>query len=83
MKFDRFLDELQDLLAAFACDDAPRKIRHVGSETDWAFLYDDHVAHMSTYFLKPACFNALLSVPGGTSTLGLPETVTVPGLTGW
>jgi hypothetical protein len=30
-------------------------------------------------FLSPACFKALFSVPGGTSMLGLPGTVTVPG----
>jgi hypothetical protein len=32
--------------------------------------------------LRPACFSALLSVPGGTSTLGFPATVTVPGFVG-
>ena len=31
------------------------------------------------HFLSPACFSALLSVPGGMSTLGFPATVTVPG----
>ena len=30
-------------------------------------------------FLSPACFMALFNVPGGTSMLGFPATVTVPG----
>lgn len=82
MKLDRFMNELQDLFAALSRSYAPRDIRHISPEAGRAFLYNDHVAHGITYFFKPACFNALLSVLGGMSTLGLPETVTVPGLVG-
>jgi len=35
------------------------------------------------HYLSPACFRTLISVPGGTSTLGFPATVTVPDLMGW
>jgi hypothetical protein len=31
---------------------------------------------------KPACFSTLFSVPGGTSTLSFPATVTVPRFDG-
>jgi hypothetical protein len=38
--------------------------------------------HGLAHFLSPACFSALLRVPGGMSTLGFPATVTVPGFVG-
>jgi hypothetical protein len=34
-------------------------------------------------YLRPACFRVLIKVPVGTSVLGFPATVTVPGLNGW
>jgi hypothetical protein len=44
-------------------------------------LFDDNqVLHARPQFFKPACFRMLLKVPGGTSMLGLPATVTVPAL---
>lgn len=82
MKLDGLLDKMQDLFAAFSRGNAAGKIRDISPKARWAFLYDDHVAHNTTYFFRPACFRALLSVPCGTSMLGLPETVTVPGLVG-
>src|SRR5579883_3185240 len=34
----------------------------------------------STYFLRPDCLRILFNVPGAKSSLGLPGTVTRPGL---
>src|SRR2546422_3010020 len=57
----------------------------MGSPTRLASLNDHHVAHHRHphfSFLRPACFSMAFNVPGGTSRLGLPATVTVPGLLG-
>jgi hypothetical protein len=49
----------------------------------WAFFDYNQIAHFGrSYFLRPACFRTLFSVPGGTSMLGFPATVTVPDLCG-
>jgi hypothetical protein len=41
MKFDGFLDELQNFFAGFARGDTARKVRNIGPEAGGAFL-DDH-----------------------------------------
>src|SRR5437667_3564068 len=41
-----------------------------------------HHRHPHFSFLRPACLSMAFNVPGGTSRLGLPATVTVPGLLG-
>lgn len=82
VKLDRFTNELQHFFARFGRSDAAWKIRHVSSEGALAFLDYDHVLHGLPHFLSPACLRALLKVPGGISTLGLPATVTVPGFVG-
>src|SRR3990170_2899207 len=55
------------------------------SPTGLSPLDDHHVTrHCHPYFSfeRPACFSMAFNVPGGTSRLGLPATVTVPGLLG-
>ena len=37
---------------------------------------------MYSCYLRSACFSILFNVPGGTSTLGFPAIVTVPGIRG-
>src|SRR5262249_61017757 len=39
-----------------------------------------HHRHLYFSLLRPACFSMAFKVPGGISRLGLPATVTVPGL---
>src|SRR5713101_6404477 len=53
------------------------------SPTRLPSLDDHHVPHSRPpHFsrLSPACFSMAFKVPGGTSKLGFPATVTVPGL---
>ncbi len=82
MELNGFLDERKNLLLGLARCDAPRKVRHISAIAAWSLFNHNHVTHKLTPYSSPACFNALLSVPGGTSTLGLPATVTVPGFEG-
>ena len=80
MKLNRLTDEFHYFFTRFASSYAPRKIRHICTERVFTFFDDDHIIHVTPHFLRPACLRALLSVPIGTSTLSLPDTVTVPGL---
>ncbi len=52
MKLDSLTNELQHLLTALTRGDATWKIWHVGHETGWAFLCNDHVAHVNTKSLR-------------------------------
>ena len=84
MKLDSFTDEHQGFIFGLSRRDAAWEIRNVRTKRRGSFFDDYEVAHfISSYFLSPACFSALLSVPGGISMLGFPATVTVPGLLGW
>src|SRR5262245_56945246 len=83
MKLDGFADQPQNFLSPFPHCHASRQIRGVGSPARLAALDDHHVAHHRHHdlsLLRPACFSMAFKVPGGTSKLGLPATVTVPGL---
>jgi len=82
VKFDGFLNKLQYLLLGFPNCDASWEIRGVCPIAAWTLLDNNHISHDETSYFRPACFRTLLSVPGGTSTLGFPETVTVPELDG-
>src|SRR5438067_1008025 len=62
---------------------APRQVGHVGTVVRLALLNDDGIPHSSVSPFSAACFRMLLSVPGLTSSDGLPGTVTVPDLVGW
>lgn len=79
VELDRFVDERRQFLTRFAGGDAARQVRHVGSKTRRALLYHYQILHVRPHFFRPACLRMLPNVPGGTSTLGLPDTVTVPG----
>jgi len=84
MKLNGLADQRKRLYLRFAGGNASRKVGHICPEGCGAFLDYDEIAHFpASYFFSPACFNALLSVPGGTSMPGFPATVTVPGLLGW
>lgn len=80
MELDGFLDEAFHLCSCGSDRNTTGKIGYVCAETRRAALNDDKILHGKPHFFKPACFRMLASVPGGTSTLGLPATVTVPGL---
>jgi len=77
-------NEHKHLLFRFPRGDAARKVRNMGSVGGRAFFNDDEVSHRDhSCFFRPACFSALLNVPGGISILGFPDTVTVPVFVGW
>jgi len=80
MKLDGFLNQCRYFFPRIGGRDATRKIGHIRTKAAGALFDDYQVLHVRPHFFKPACFRMLLKVPGGTSTLGLPATVTVPGL---
>ncbi len=84
MELDGFTDERKNFLSSFPGSDTTRKIRHVSTVGGRASLNNYEVCiGIHSCFFRPACFRALFSVPGGISTLGFPETVTVPFFVGW
>ena len=79
VELDCLMDQGQDLFTRFARSDAAGKIGNISPERGGALFDNYQVAHSGhSDFLRPACFSALPRVPGGTSTLGFPATVTVP-----
>ena len=81
MQWDRLADQAFDLFDAFPDHPKPRQLRSVGTVAGLAALDDDRVpAHFGPF--NQACRRMLASVSGGRSALGLPATVTVPGLIG-
>jgi hypothetical protein len=75
MESYRLSDESERFRAGLCGSNATGKIRHVRPERHWTFFDDHQIAHPFSYFFSPACLSTLLSVPGGTSTFGLPATV--------
>jgi len=62
---------------------AARQIRNVRRIVVAGGFNNDCVAHeIDLHFFKTDCFRILLSVPDAKSSLGLPDTVTRPGLIG-
>ena len=83
VELDGLTDELQRFIPCLAGCDTAGKIGNVGSKRFGALFDHNEVPHLTlSYLFKPACFSTLLSVPGGTSTPGLPATVTIPGFIG-
>src|SRR6266498_2922306 len=84
VKLDGLADQPQHLRRGFAYGYTPWEVRHVGSPTRRSPFHHDHIARHSPLpaFLRPACFRIVFSVPGRTSKLGFPTTVTVPGCSG-
>ncbi len=79
MEFNSLPNERKHLFLRFPGSDAPRKVRNVGAVGGRAFFNDYEISHgKHSCFFRPACFSALFRVPGGMSTLGFPDTVTVP-----
>jgi hypothetical protein len=68
VKLDSFTDEAQGFVTRARRGYAARKIGDICTEGRGALFKHYQVTHSSiSYFFRPACFNALLSVPGGTS----------------
>src|SRR5487761_115678 len=75
-----FPDEMQSFFTRFGDNGTTRQIRDVSAKAFFALFQNYQVSHRISRPFRTACFKILLSVPGGTSRLGLPATVTVPGL---
>src|SRR5205823_431365 len=78
VQFERLTDVPLDLLARLSCRDAAPYIRDVGAPVVRRLLQDDGVLHgacLSGYF-QPAFVRMWFKVPGATSSLGWPGTVT-------
>jgi len=76
-----FADKLKGLFSRFADDGATWQIRYVRAKTVFTLFYNHKICHWGCRPFNPACLRMLFTVPAGTSRLGLPATVTVPGLT--
>ena len=64
------------------CSDTSGQIRDICREIGPGIFNNDGIAHGSPHLLKPACLRMLFKVPGASSSLGLPGTVTRPDLVG-
>ncbi len=80
VKFDRFLNQYNEIFASLSNCYASRQIGYICPESVLA-IFDYYKIFHSRYF-SLACFRILLSVPGGTSMPGFPDTVTVPDFVG-
>ena len=78
MEREGLADQFPHLGPALRDGDAAWQVRYICTITSLALLDNDGVAHR----FSPACLRMLLSVPGGTSRLGSPATVTVPDFVG-
>src|SRR5207248_1047027 len=85
VKLDGFMNQLQDFFLGIRSSDTAGQVRHVGAKTSFTFLDYHSISQffVPPVYFKPACFRILFNVPGGTSTLGFPDTVTVPGWFGF
>jgi len=83
VQFDRFPDELLNLLARIADGDNARQIGNVGAPGFRALFVNDRVPHLSLSFnSRPALRSIALSVPNGMSLPGWPGTVTTAPISG-
>ncbi len=82
VKLDGLADFPFDFVDSGSGSDASGKVRNIGRVIRSGVFDNDRVAHGSPHFPSPACFRMLFSVPGANSSLGLPGTVTRPGLIG-
>ncbi len=83
MKLNCLPNKRKNLFLRFPGGDATGKVWNVGSVGGWAFLNNYEVSHGNhSCFFRPACLSTLFKVPGGMSTLGFPDTVTVPAFVG-
>src|SRR6185503_18203702 len=85
VELDGLADQPHHLRPGFAYRHTPWEVRHMGSPTRRTPFHHDHIARHSPLpaLFRPACCRIEFSVPGGTSKLGFPATVTVPGLFGF
>jgi hypothetical protein len=79
VKLNRVAHSGLDLGPGRSSGNAAREIGRVGRQPGRCGLHDDQVAlgHFS-----PACWRTLFSVPGASSSLGFPASVTSPGFSG-
>jgi hypothetical protein len=75
VKHNCVVNQPRDFLAGIAHRHTAREIRNVGAD-------DGEILHALTSLLQTRLLENATSVPSGTSTLGLPETVAVPGWVG-
>src|ERR1700685_3527511 len=68
-----------DFLASCASSGTAAEIGRIGRVPCIGFFDDDEIP---VHCFNSACFRILLNVPGPKSSLGLPGTVTSPGLVG-
>src|SRR5688572_21406 len=78
MEFNGGLHLLLDLRASPAGGDTARQVGGVSRVARAALFHDDEDFHR----FNPACVRILFNVPGGTSSPGLPGTVTSPAPAG-
>ena len=79
VKLDCLLHVLFDFFACSAGGNTSFQVRRVRGVSRSCFFDDDEVF---SHFLIPACFKMLCKVPGASSSLRLPGTVTSPRLVG-
>jgi hypothetical protein len=82
MQPDCFAHESLRFRMRCACDAHARQRRDVGAPTRRSLFVYHGPGGQRPSFVNPACLRMLPSVPGATSSLGLPATVTRPGLVG-
>jgi hypothetical protein len=83
MEFNRFSNGGLHFCRRAPGRHAAGQIRNVRRIVVAGGFNNDCVAHeIDLHFFKPDCFRILLSVPDAKSSLGLPATVTRPGLVG-
>src|ERR1700738_60195 len=69
------MNQLQHFFSCIRRNDTAGQVRHVGTKTSLTFLDYNRVSQffVPPVYFKPARFRILFNVPGGTSTLGLPD----------
>ena len=72
VKLDRFANQALNLFEGIADRNATRQVRYISTEALLTHFNHNRIFHHRHHF-KPACFRMLFSVPGGTSTEGLPR----------
>ena len=82
MKLDGFTNLSLHFVDGGTGSYATREIRDIGREVRPRIFDNDGIAHDSPHLLKPACLRMLFSVPGASSSLGFPGTVTRPDFVG-
>src|SRR5205814_10251501 len=54
MKFDGFVNQLQDLFFGFGGSDTARQVRHVGAETRFTSFDNYRESHLARFYVAPS-----------------------------